>query len=187
MIKSCDASGGWCHMPNDTLTTNIFRLTFMFLFKTRKVVGTYAEETRHLFLAVMEAILESLGIMEKEEEENVMKEFEKGSQMMVANFYPPCPEPELTLGMPPHSDYGFLTLLLQDEVEGLQVQYQDKWVTVQPIPNAFVVNVGDHLEVPILLHFQNLGTCTPCIFTAFFLLPDKIVGLCKEKRVSKLQ
>ncbi|ESW34811.1 hypothetical protein PHAVU_001G183300 [Phaseolus vulgaris] len=113
----------------------------------RKVVGTYAEETRHLFLAVMEAILESLGIMEKEEEENVMKEFEKGSQMMVANFYPPCPEPELTLGMPPHSDYGFLTLLLQDEVEGLQVQYQDKWVTVQPIPNAFVVNVGDHLEI----------------------------------------
>jgi len=134
-------------------------VTFMLLFKTRKVVGTYAEETRHLFLVVMEAILESLGIlMEKEEEENVMKEFENGSQMMVANFYPRCPEPELTLGMPPHSDYGFLTLLLQDEVEGLQVQYQDKWVTVQPIANAFVVNIGDHLEVPIAHHFQKLRT-----------------------------
>ncbi|RZC21392.1 Protein DMR6-LIKE OXYGENASE 2, partial [Glycine soja] len=109
----------------------------------RKVVGTYAEETKHLFLVVMDAILESLGIME----DNILKDFENGSQMMVANFYPACPQPDLTLGIPPHSDYGFLTLLLQDEVEGLQIQHQDKWITVQPIPNAFVVNVGDHLEI----------------------------------------
>ncbi|KAL5172876.1 Protein DMR6-LIKE OXYGENASE 1 [Glycine soja] len=94
-------------------------------------------------------ILESLGIVEanQEEDDNILKEFENESQMMVASFYPPCPQPDLTLGMPPHSDYGFLTLLLQDEVEGLQIQHQDKWVTVQPIPNAFVVNVGDHLEI----------------------------------------
>ncbi|TKY62073.1 2-oxoglutarate/Fe(II)-dependent dioxygenase [Spatholobus suberectus] len=115
----------------------------------RKVVATYAEETKHLFQVVMEAILESLGIMEtnQEVEDNILKDLQNGSQMMVANFYPPCPQPDLTLGMPPHSDYGFLTLLLQDEVEGLQIQYQDKWVTVQPIPNAFVVNIGDHLEI----------------------------------------
>lgn len=119
-------------------------------------MATYAEETKHLFLAVTEAILESLGIMEANQEEktdekdkndDIMKELENGSQMLVANFYPPCPEPDLTLGMHPHSDYGFLTLLLQDEVEGLQIQFQGKWVTVQPIPNAFVVNIGDHLEV----------------------------------------
>ncbi|KAL2345142.1 hypothetical protein Fmac_006427 [Flemingia macrophylla] len=110
----------------------------------RKVVANYAEETKHLFLVLTEAILESLGITESKEE---LEEFGNGSQMMMANFYPPCPQPDLTLGMPPHSDYGFLTLLLQDDVEGLQIQYQDKWVTVQPIPNAFVVNVGDHLEI----------------------------------------
>lgn len=120
----------------------------------REVVATYAEETKHLFLAIMEAILESLGIMEANQEDgtegkdnNILKDFDNGSHMMVANFYPPCPEPALTLGMPPHSDYGFLTFLLQDEVEGLQIQFQGKWVTVQPIPNAFVVNVGDHLEI----------------------------------------
>lgn len=117
------------------------------------MVATYTEETKHLFLAIMEAILESLGIMEASQEketkvkDNILKELENGSQMLVANFYPPCPEPELTLGMHPHSDYGFLTLLLQDEVEGLQIQFQGKWVTVQPIPNAFVINIGDHLEV----------------------------------------
>lgn len=121
------------------------------------MVANYAEETKHLFLTIMEAILESLGIMEANQEEeakendnnnnNIMKELANGSQMLVTNFYPPCPEPDLTLGMHPHSDYGFLTLLLQDEVEGLQIQYQGRWLTVQPIPNAFVVNIGDHLEV----------------------------------------
>lgn len=120
-------------------------------------MATYAKETKHLFLTIMEAILQSLGIMESNQEEkdknnennNIMKELDNGSQMLVSNFYPQCPEPNLTLGMHPHSDYGFLTLLLQDEVEGLQIQFKDKWVTVQPIPNAFVVNVGDHLEVII--------------------------------------
>ena len=102
---------------------------------------------------LMEAILESLGLVgtteekKTEEEDDILKDFQDGSQLMVVNCYPACPEPNLTLGMPPHSDYGCLTLLLQDEVEGLQIQFKDKWVTVEPIANSFVVNVGDHLEV----------------------------------------
>ncbi|XP_028789377.1 protein DMR6-LIKE OXYGENASE 2-like isoform X2 [Neltuma alba] len=117
----------------------------------REVASTYAQETKHLFLALMEAILESLGIVEASQEETekkeILKDFKDGSQIMVANYYPPCPEPDLTLGMPPHSDYGFLTLLLQDDVEGLQIHHQQHWLTVDPMPNAFVVNVGDHLEI----------------------------------------
>ena len=106
--------------------------------------------------------MESLGLDQKDEndenggEEDSIK-FEDGSQLIVVNCYPSCPEPELTLGMPPHSDYGFLTLLLQDEVEGLQIQHEGKWVTVEPRPNSFVVNVGDHLEViiSIVIFFLN--------------------------------
>ncbi|KAI5395770.1 probable 2-oxoglutarate-dependent dioxygenase SLC1 [Lathyrus oleraceus] len=115
----------------------------------RKVAATYAEETKHLFIRLMESILESLGIVEDNQEvkDNILKELEDGSQLMAVNFYPPCPQPDLTLGMPPHSDYGFLTLLLQDDVEGLQIQFQEQWFTVQPINNAFVVNIGDHLEI----------------------------------------
>lgn len=94
--------------------------------------------------------MESLGLVETTkggEGKGSLEEFEDGSQLIVANCYPACPEPDLTLGMPPHSDYGLLTLLLQDEVEGLQIQNQGSWVTVEPLPNSFVVNVGDHLEV----------------------------------------
>ncbi|KAK9098196.1 hypothetical protein Syun_025241 [Stephania yunnanensis] len=49
---------------------------------------------------------------------------------MVLNCYSQCPEPDLTLCMTSHSDYGFLTILLQDEAEGLQILYEGKWITV---------------------------------------------------------
>ncbi|CAL9235779.1 unnamed protein product [Arabidopsis halleri] len=110
----------------------------------RSLAATYAKETKEMFEMMVKAILESLEIDGGDE---AAEELEEGSQVVVVNCYPPCPEPELTLGMPPHSDYGFLTLLLQDDVEGLQILYRDEWVTVDPIPGSFVVNVGDHLEI----------------------------------------
>ncbi|XP_042510047.1 probable 2-oxoglutarate-dependent dioxygenase SLC1 [Macadamia integrifolia] len=118
----------------------------------RQSAVTYSKETKSLFAMLMKAILESLGLVEEAEDDDdeskeVLKQFQDGSQLMIINCFPPCPEPELTLGMPPHSDYGSLTLVLQDEVEGLQIQYHGKWLTVQPLPNSFVVNVGDHLEI----------------------------------------
>lgn len=112
-----------------------------------------------MFEMMVKAILESLKI---DDSDKAAAELEEGSQVVVVNCYPPCPEPELTLGMPPHSDYGFLTLLLQDDVEGLQILHRDEWVTVDPIPGSFVVNVGDHLEVYIIIFSKN-------IFYLFFL------------------
>ncbi|MFJ8083503.1 isopenicillin N synthase family dioxygenase [Streptomyces sp. NPDC096205] len=51
-------------------------------------------------------------------------------------------------GVGAHKDYGFLTLLLQDQVGGLQVQREDGlFHEVPPIPSAFVVNLGELLEV----------------------------------------
>lgn len=48
-----------------------------------------------------------------------------------------------------HADYGFITLLLQDQVGGLEVRPygQDEWLPVEPIPGALVVNLGEMLEV----------------------------------------
>lgn len=66
-----------------------------------------------------------------------------------ALFYPPQPESlgEDQFGIGTHTDWGVLTLLYQDEVGGLQVRSGDgEWVTAQPIPDTFVVNVGDCLE-----------------------------------------
>lgn len=52
-------------------------------------------------------------------------------------------------GVGPHADWGFLTLLLQDSVGGLQARPPGgtEWVDVPPVPEALVVNVGEMLEV----------------------------------------
>ncbi len=45
-----------------------------------------------------------------------------------------------------HTDYGLLTLLRQDEIGGLEVWHQDRWLSAPPVPDSFVCNVGDMLE-----------------------------------------
>lgn len=74
--------------------------------------------------------------------------FHDGVQTMRMNYYPPCPKPEMALGFSPHSDADALTILYQlNETEGLQIRKDGKWVTIKPLPNALVVNIGDILEV----------------------------------------
>ena len=68
-------------------------------------------------------------------------------QNITISYYPPCPQPELTLGLQAHSDMGAITLLIQDEVGGLQVLRDGKWITVEPLPDAIVVNLGDQTQV----------------------------------------
>ncbi len=46
-----------------------------------------------------------------------------------------------------HTDAGALTILLQDDVGGLQVQSGDEWVDVAPVDGAFVIYVGDMMQV----------------------------------------
>ncbi|KAH9316217.1 hypothetical protein KI387_024844, partial [Taxus chinensis] len=109
----------------------------------RRVASAYSDEMRTMAERVMGAIVESLGLPQKYLDETC----KDGSQVMVINYYPACPEPELTLGMPPHTDYGCMTILLQDSVGGLQVLKDNQWEGVQPIPNSFIINIGDHFEV----------------------------------------
>ncbi len=46
-----------------------------------------------------------------------------------------------------HTDAGALTILLQDDGGGLQVSSHGKWVDIEPIEGAFVINVGDMMQV----------------------------------------
>ncbi|KAF6177047.1 hypothetical protein GIB67_015922 [Kingdonia uniflora] len=64
------------------------------------------------------------------------------------NHYPPCPTPDLTLGVGRHKDPGALTVLAQDNVGGLDVKRKDgEWVRVNPIPSSYIINLGDCCQV----------------------------------------
>ncbi|KAK9153134.1 hypothetical protein Sjap_000614 [Stephania japonica] len=60
---------------------------------------------------------------------------------IIGNYYPPCPEPELTLGTTRHCDNDFLTVLRQDDhISGLQVFHQNHWFDVPPVPGALLLS-----------------------------------------------
>ncbi|CAM0148608.1 unnamed protein product [Urochloa decumbens] len=151
----------------------------------RRVASTYAAASHHLFMELMEAALQALGIGGGGMLGDLAT---SASQMMTVNCYPACPQPELTLGMPAHSDYGLFTLVLQDKVEGLQVMHAGRWLTVQPVPGSFVVNVGDHLEIysnglyKSVLHRVRVNSTRPRISVASFhsLPAERVVGPAPE-------
>lgn len=60
--------------------------------------------------------------------------------------YPPQADGEDGWGVGEHTDYGLLTLLLQDDVPGLQVRTPDGWVEAPPLPDTLVCNLGDMLD-----------------------------------------
>ncbi|KAJ0478608.1 putative deacetoxyvindoline 4-hydroxylase [Helianthus annuus] len=70
----------------------------------------------------------------------------------VGHCYPACPQPDLTMGATKHTDDGFLTVLLQDDICGLQILHQNQWVDVPPTPGALVINIGDLLQASLVLH-----------------------------------
>ncbi|CAN6444615.1 unnamed protein product [Victoria cruziana] len=86
---------------------------------------------------------ESLGLPSLYIEESVGEAY----QNITISYYPPCPQPDLALGLQAHSDMGAVTLLIQDDVGGLQALKGEDWVTVQPISDAIVVILGDQTEV----------------------------------------
>ncbi|CAK7355476.1 unnamed protein product [Dovyalis caffra] len=78
-----------------------------------------------------------------------------GLKIVNMNFYPTCPNPELTVGVGRHSDMGVLTVLLQDGIGGLYVKMEEEidgkrkgdWVEIPPVAGALVINVGDTLQI----------------------------------------
>jgi isopenicillin N synthase-like dioxygenase len=60
--------------------------------------------------------------------------------------YPPSTPDSDDWGVGEHTDYGLVTILLQDNNGGLQVRTPAGWVDAPPIPGTFVCNIGDMLD-----------------------------------------
>lgn len=58
----------------------------------------------------------------------------------------PAAQHEAGWGVGEHTDYGFLTILKQDDTGGLQVRSRGRWIDAPPIPGTFLCNIGDMLD-----------------------------------------
>ncbi|KAF7042237.1 hypothetical protein CFC21_051894 [Triticum aestivum] len=113
----------------------------------REATEEYGEEVVKLCRRVSKVLSKGLGLDGGRLQAAFGGEGGEGACMRV-NFYPRCPQPELTLGVAAHSDPGGMTMLLVDDhVRGLQVKKDGQWITVDPVPDAFIVNVGDQIQV----------------------------------------
>lgn len=108
----------------------------------RETIERYVQEMSTLARKMVRAIALSLGLPP----ESLDRYFEQPTTFLRLLHYPTQPQEEGLFGSAPHTDYGFITLLAQDNVGGLEVKNKaGDWVPAPPVPDSFVMNVGDIL------------------------------------------
>ncbi len=108
----------------------------------RETVLEYMEALTRLGHRLMAGLALSLDL-----EESYFADRYTGEPLILFRIfnYPPPPDPSLW-GVGEHTDYGLLTILLQDDAGGLEVKSRSRWVPAPPVPGSFVCNIGDMLD-----------------------------------------
>ncbi|XP_062157136.1 protein SRG1-like [Alnus glutinosa] len=110
----------------------------------RDVLEEYTVKMKVFTETVSKAIAKSLSL----EENSFLNQFgERGALQARFNYYLRSDRPDLVLGLKPHADGSGYTVILQDDVEGLQILKDEQWFTVPTISDAFLVLMGDQMEI----------------------------------------
>ncbi|CAI8608347.1 unnamed protein product [Vicia faba] len=153
----------------------------------RNILLEYGKHMMNLGTLLFELMSQALGL-----NPNHLKDMDCAEGLIaLCHYYPPCPQPELTLGTTKHSDNDFLTVLLQDHIGGLQVLHQDKWIDITPVPGALIVNVGDLLQLitndrfksvehRVLANHVGPRISVACFFCSDYRSSSKLYGPMKE-------
>ncbi|KAI5670745.1 hypothetical protein M9H77_11109 [Catharanthus roseus] len=105
----------------------------------RGVMDEYGKEIERVGLILYELLSEALGL-----DKNYLRDMGCAEGLYFKGHYAPaCPQPELTIGTVTHTDFGFLTICLQNEIGGLEVLYENEYIEVPPTRGALSVNLGD--------------------------------------------
>ncbi|KAJ1263646.1 hypothetical protein BS78_09G201600 [Paspalum vaginatum] len=119
----------------------------------REAVDEYVGAVRGLATAVLEAVAEGLGVAPRDALSRMVTDA-ASDQVFRINHYPPCPllqrlpDSCSVTGFGEHTDPQLVSVLRSNGTAGLQVALQDgRWVPVPPDRDAFLVIVGDSLQV----------------------------------------
>ncbi|KAB5572853.1 hypothetical protein DKX38_000047 [Salix brachista] len=111
----------------------------------RDQVLEYMKRSEIVVRKLLDVLMKNLNVTEIDETKESLL---MGSKRINLNYYPICPNPELTVGVGRHSDVSTLTVLLQDDIGGLYVRgNNDSWIHVPPVNGSIVINVGDALQI----------------------------------------
>ncbi len=110
----------------------------------KPVLLRYQDEVTKLGIKLTELIAEALG-----QESDVFTSIytPAPNQLLKIIRYPGRDAAAGNQGVGAHKDSGFVTVLLQDKVGGLQVEAPDGWIDAPSIPGTFIVNIGELLEM----------------------------------------
>lgn len=111
----------------------------------------YQAQVTALAIRILQALAESLG-QSKDIFESIYTP--APSQRLKVIRYPGRKDTGGDQGVGPHKDSGFLTVLLQDAVGGLEVEIDGEWIGAPPVPGTFVINIGEILELASNGYFQ---------------------------------
>jgi len=110
----------------------------------RPVLLRYQAEVTALAIRVLRAFAAAL-----EQPEDIFEPIYKPTpnQLVKLIRYPGRSAEESDQGVGAHKDSGFVSILLQDRVPGLQVEGDDGWIEAAPMAGTFIVNIGEILEL----------------------------------------
>jgi len=133
------------HEPHDQELRLLVNQWPLYPTNFREACEEYVKAIEKLAYKLVQLISESLGLPPN----RLNGFFEDQTTLTRLNYYPVCPVPHLALGVGRHKDAGALTVLTQDDVGGLEVKRKSdgEWVRVKPTANAYIVNVGDIIQV----------------------------------------
>lgn len=152
----------------------------------RGVLVEYAAAMQKLAKLLAEVLIENLG--QKIEEFEEMINCDESTCFLRLNRYPACKLSPEIYGLVPHTDSDFLTILHQDQVGGLQLIKDSKWVAVNPNKDALIVNIGDLFQAwsnDLYKSVEHKVMANPCMerfSVAYFLCPshDSLINSCKQ-------
>ncbi|KAK9681622.1 hypothetical protein RND81_10G015800 [Saponaria officinalis] len=176
-LANCDNSDIDCNFKRDNNLTPI--------------VKQFATTVSELALKLANILDENLG--HNEGSSTIREICLPSTSYLRMNRYPPCPKYFGLTGLVSHTDSDFLTILYQDQVGGLQLVKDGKWIEVKPNPNTLIVNIGDLFQAwsngvyRSVEHRVVANKEVERLSIAFFLNPtyDAIIESSKKPQIYK--